>query len=123
MQVVNYGIKSMDQVMKEFGEAYEAARLRKPYAPRIGVSFSSLEVARRVLTPKRLALLRLIKKHDPKSLYALAKHARRNFSSVLRDVEFLVQHGLIILRRERGSPRRSIRPNVGYDAINLWIGI
>lgn len=68
-------------------------------------------------------MIRLIRSREPRSIYALAKIARRSFPSVLEDVQTLARHGLLRLPREKGSPRRAIRPRVEYDAINLWIGL
>lgn len=108
--------------MADFKRAFEAARLRLPYKTVRETNFTSLEAARNFLTPKRLQILRLIKKQNPKSIYQLAKFCRRSFPSVLGDVELLARHGLLQLDRSKVS-RRSIHPNVAYDRIVLTISI
>jgi predicted transcriptional regulator len=123
LRVVAFGVQSHREFMREFSEAFEAAQRGKPFAPREGVSFTSLEAVRNFLTPKRLALLQLIKKRSPNSLYALAKFAGRSFPSVLKDVELLSRHGLVKLTKEKNSPRRSVHARVSYDAIHLCIGV
>ena len=123
LRVVEFGIKTTDELLADFAEAFEAARLRMPYTPREGVYFADLATMRKVLTPKRLEILRTIKKEQPASVYQLAKLVRRGFSAVLRDVEFLVQRELIKLPRAQKTSRRARRPSVDYDAINVCIGI
>ncbi|MBI5884161.1 MAG: hypothetical protein HZB91_13785 [Elusimicrobia bacterium] len=123
MRVVTIGIKSEPEAMREFATAFDAAQKRLPVKVGEEVSFTSLEAARNFLTPKRLQAIRLIKEKAPESIYRLAKLAGRSFPSMLRDVNLLSRHGLVKLRRIPASPRRSVHPEVGYDAINLWIGI
>lgn len=123
MKVMTIGIKSWTEAARDFEEAFEAARRRVPFEPRTGVYFTSLEAARKFLTPKRLQLIHLIKEMSPRSIYRLAKAAGRSFPSVLKDIEILSRHGLVKLAREKSAPRRVVRPSVGYDAISLWIGV
>jgi predicted transcriptional regulator len=123
MRVMTIGIKSEKEAMKEFEAAFCAAQNRSPFKAARGVYFTSLEAARKFLTPRRLEILHSIKERAPKSLYELAKTVRRSFPSVLRDVEILSRHGLVKLTRTRESVRQAIHPRVGYDAINLWIAI
>ena len=123
MRVLTFGIKSFEDVFRDVEDAFDAIRLKRPFPPRKGVYFTSLEAARNFLTAKRLGLLRLIKTWHPNSIYRLAKLARRSFPSVLRDVELLERHGLLRLSNTKGSRRKSVTPAVGYDAINLWIPV
>ena len=123
MKVITFGVQSAQEGRREFVAAFEAARLRKPFSLRKGVYFTSLEAVRNFLTPKRLALLHVIKERSPRSLYALAKFSKRSFPSVFKDIEVLSKHGLVRLARDRQSRRRSVLPSVEYDAIHLWIGV
>lgn len=123
MKVVSIAIKSRQDVLTDFAEAFEAAQKRLPFKARRGIYFTSLEAVRNFLTPKRLELLHLIKEKNPRSIYELAKISGRSFPSVLRDTELLTRHGLLKLPRVKDSSRRAIHPSVDYDAINLWIGI
>jgi len=123
MKVVTFRIKDEDSAMQEFHKAFEAARHRGAMAPKSKVYFTSLEAARNFLTPKRLALLRLIRLRRPRSIYELAKLAQRSFPSVFKDVDRLAKHGLIGLSRARNSARRAVHPTVAYQAINLWISV
>ncbi|MBI3552130.1 MAG: ArsR family transcriptional regulator [Elusimicrobia bacterium] len=124
MKVMEFGIKSSEEADREFIEAFEAARRGLPYdGPRNAVYFTSLEVMREFLTPKRLALLRMIKEKNPSSIYQLAKMARRSFPAVSKDIKLLRRHGLVSMAKQKSSPRGAVQPSVGYDAISLWIGV
>ena len=123
MKVMTIGIKSEKDAINEFGRAFEAAHKRTPFKPVKGAYFTSLEAVRNFLTPKRLALVHMIKEKSPRSIYWLAKLAGRSFPSVLKDVNVLAKHGLITLTREKNSPRHTVQPSVSYCAINLWIGL
>ncbi|MBI5243221.1 MAG: hypothetical protein HY922_05965 [Elusimicrobia bacterium] len=123
MKVMMIGIKGRREALREFEQAFEAARRSLPFERQTGVYFTSLEAARRFLTPKRLELIRLIKERRPHSLYELAKLASRAFPGVFQDVQLLFRHGLVKLGREKRTPRNPVHPQVGYDAISLWIGL
>src|SRR5689334_18265514 len=99
MKVKEIGIKSLHESREDFKTAFLAAQKKLPFKPKKGTYFTSLEAARNFLTPKRLHLLHVIKNKNPKSLYELAKLAERGFSSIVRDVNVLSQHGLIQLTK------------------------
>ena len=105
MKVMTIRIRSKKALWKD---VVKAVRTRQPLKPKTAVYFTSLEAARNFLTPKRLELLRAIKAKNPKSIYGLAKIMRRNFSSVLKDVELLTRHGLVKLTKDRQSRRRAV---------------
>ena len=123
MKVMTIGIKSETDAMHEFERAFEAAHKRTPFKSVSGAYFTSLEAVRNFLTPKRLALIHIIKEKSPKSIYSLAKLAGRSFPSVLKDVNVLSKHGLVTLTKEKESLRHAVHPSVNYSAINLWIGL
>lgn len=123
MKVMTIGIKSENDAMKEFERAFESAHKRTPFTPIKGAYFTSLEAVRNLLTPKRLALVHIIKERSPRSIYGLAKLADRSFPSVLKDVNILSKHGLITLTKEKESARHIVQPSVNYSAINLWISL
>lgn len=122
-RVVSFSIQNDAEAHREFKAAFEAARGRTPFKPVQGSSFSSLKAVRNFLTPKRLELLHLVKTKEPRSIYALAKLAKREFPSVLRDIDLLSRHGLVKLSRSTQSRRGPVLPEVGYDAIHVWIGV
>ncbi|MBI4270532.1 MAG: hypothetical protein HY615_09370, partial [Candidatus Rokubacteria bacterium] len=72
-RTLTIGIKSIDQALRDFGETFEAVRAGKRISRHEGVYFTSLEAARNLLTPRRVALLRAIRSRRPGSIYELAK--------------------------------------------------
>ena|SRR5260370_1188161 len=123
MRIKEIGIRNLREGFDHFKAAFSSAQERQPFKRKEGAYFTSLEAARRFLTPKRLHLLHVVKEKSPQSLYALAKCSGRSFSSVVRDVRILSQHGLIQLTPRSTAPRHRVHPEVPYDVINIWIGI
>lgn len=81
-----------------------------------GVYFANFAAALSAFTEKRLELLRLIKKHSPRSINQLAKIAGRNFKNVHTDVTLFKNIGVISVP----TGRRPVEPlKVLYDAINI----
>jgi predicted transcriptional regulator len=88
------------------------------------VYFTSLEAARNLLTPRRLALLRAIRKKKPRSIYELAKIVGRNLKNAQTDLQLLERYGLVTLTEGRSRANRRIRiPKVSSDEISLKIAI
>ena len=59
------------------------------------LSFDSFETMTRVLTPKRLALLRHLHRQPSASVAALSRAVKRDYKRVHEDVEALAMAGLI----------------------------
>ena len=83
-------------------------------------SFGSLEAMRKVLTPKRLELLQIIRRERPASIYALAKLTGRDLRNVQEDVAMLARLDLVRLSRGKHA-RAGVSPRVEYDQIRLDI--
>ena len=68
------------------------------------------------LTPARMALLESLKALGPVSIYALAKHTKRNYSNVHRDCAALEGHGLVEKDAEDRVfvPWSEVRINVAF---------
>ncbi len=77
------------------------------------VSFESWDGLSRVLTGRRLELLRHLRHHPAASIAALARALRRDYKRVHEDVEALVAAGLMV-RDEAGL-------RIGYDEIRTSI--
>ncbi len=86
------------------------------------VSFESLEDMRKVLTERRLELLRAIKRVQPKSIYELAHAVNRDIKNVRDDLLLLKNVGLVSLKREDAA-RSIVVPVVQYDRINIAVAI
>lgn len=117
-------IRTIDEALEGFKQTYKAVQSGKRVAERRGVYFTSLEAARNLLTPRRLALLRAIRKHKPSSIYQLAKVVGRNLKNVQTDLQLLEQYGLVILAESRSRYNRRVKiPQVPSDEISLKIAI
>ena len=117
-------IRSFDEALDGFRQTFRALQAGKRVARRRGVYFTSLEAARNLLTPRRLALLRAIRKHKPQSVYQLAKAVGRNLKNVQTDLQLLEQYGLVTLAESRSRDNRRAKiPRVSPDEISLKIAI
>lgn len=91
---------------------------------REGVYFTSIEAARNLLTPRRLALLRAIRTKRPASIYDLAKIVGRDLKNVQGDLRTLEHYGLVRMNRGRSAGKRQVRiPHVLFGEIALKIAI
>ena len=72
------------------------------------------------LTPKRLEVLRLVRRHRPASLRELAGLARRDPKNVLADVKALETLGLIESEGRRGERYRK-RPRTEFGRIEVHV--
>jgi len=111
--------KFFDRVAKKLS-AIDKGRM--PGSLEENLSFESLEAFRKILTPKRMELLRLIRHERPSSLYALAKLARRDLKNVRDDIALLKKLGLVDLRSDR-NVRAVVIPRVNYDELKVAIAI
>ncbi|HYE49370.1 MAG TPA: hypothetical protein VEB20_07265 [Azospirillaceae bacterium] len=89
-------------------EAGEAVRARH-------VSFESWEALTRVITPRRLDLLKHLRRNPAVSIAALARSLGRDYKRVHEDVDILVQAGLVD-RDESGL-------HTDYDEIRTTIAL
>ena len=123
-RTLTIGIKSIAQGLKDFGETFDAVRAGRRVRRQEGVYFTSLEAARNLLTPSRLALLRAIRNRRPGSIYELAKMVSRDLKNVQQDLRILERHGLVRMSRRRGVGKRKVRiPRAMFGAIQLKIAI
>jgi predicted transcriptional regulator len=110
---VTVGIRSTEEVLAEAAatmKAVAAGRTVKPKRRRL--FFTSPDALRRFLTPKRIDLIRLIRRHRPSSLHELATLANRDFKRVYEDVKALAETGLVELSQDEG---RKVTPHVAEE--------
>ena len=117
-------IKPVVDALKEFRETFKATAAGRRPRRREGVYFTSIEAARNLLTPNRLALLRAIRTKRPGSIYELAKLVGRNLKNVQDDLHILEHYGLVRLSRGRRSGKRKVRvPEALFGEIAMKIAI
>ena len=85
---------------------------------------TSIEAARNLLTPNRLALLRAIRMKRPGSIYELAKITGRDLKNVQDDLRLLERYGLVRIGHGRSSGKRKVRiPQAVFKEIAFRIAI
>jgi predicted transcriptional regulator len=103
-----------DEASRRFVDAWHRAERGESFQER-HLAFESWDVLSRVLTAKRMELLRYVRRHKVTSVRALAKALGRDYSNVHADVQALTSAGLL------DSSDGGVR--VDYDAIETRIAI
>jgi predicted transcriptional regulator len=88
---------TLDDMGRRFVDAWhraERGELAQENAER-HVGFETFETFSRIMTPRRLELLRHVHRHPARSIRALAMALGRDYRRVHEDVEALVQAGLL----------------------------
>lgn len=99
---------------RRFIDAWRRAKRGKVFSER-HLAFESWDALARVLTGKRMELLRYVRRHKVTSVRALAKALNRDYSNVHADVQALTKAGL--LNTADGGL------HTDYDAIETKIAI
>lgn len=84
--------------------------------PRV-LSFQDPEQIQRLLTPRRLELLRSVMEDSPESIRQLADRLNRNVSDVHDDVTLLEEYEIVVFEQNG----RAKRPVVPYDEIEIAV--
>jgi predicted transcriptional regulator len=111
---VSVGGALKEETTQRFVDAWNRAERGKAFHER-HLAFESWDALARVLTGKRMELLRYVRRHRVESVRALAKALDRDYSNVHADVQALVAAGL--LDTSDGGVRAD------YDAIETKIAI
>src|ERR1700733_8496316 len=111
---VTVGGAREDEASRRFIDAWHRAERGETFHER-HLAFESWDALARVLTGKRMELLRYVRRHDVASVRALAKALGRDYSNVHADVQALTAAGL--LDATDGGLRAD------YDAIETKIAI
>jgi predicted transcriptional regulator len=82
--------------------------------------FSNVREMGKVLTPKRLELLKVIRDQRPESIRAVAELTGRNVKNVAEDLELLASLGLVEMEAH-GSPGKKRAPRVGYETLTVEV--
>lgn len=107
---------TVDDMGRRFIDAWHRAERGERMNER-HLSFDSFETLARVLTPKRMELLRHLHRNPAASIKALAKAVGRDYRRVHENVETLAEAGLV--DRENDSTGLS----APYDAIEARIAL
>jgi len=117
-------IKPAEEALKGFRETFKDVEAGRRVRRRDGVYFTSIEAARNLLTPNRLALLRAIRTKRPGSIYELANLVDRDLKNVQDDLRLLEKYGVVRMSTRRSRGKREVRvPEALFAQIALKIAI
>ena len=103
-----------DEAARRFVDAWRRAERGECFHER-HLAFESWDTLARVLTGKRMELLRYVRRHNVTSVRALAKALERDYSNVHADVQALKAAGLL--------DAKSGTIHADYDEIETKIAI
>jgi len=112
-------IEGLEEAGKRVAEVYNKTKAGKKIASEEILAFENLEALRRVLTSRRISLLRIVRAKKPKTIYALAKLANRAYPNVFQDVKILEELGLIALEEDNNG----LEPIAKYNALKITISV
>ena len=115
-------VRSLEEDLEEIVDALKRVERGEEFHEE-KIVVESLDVLRKILTPERLRILQVIRSEKPGSIYELAKLLDRDRAAVVRDLEYLQQLGLVEFEEEKHGKRRSRRPIVPYDEIEVSIPV
>lgn len=113
------GVKRLDETFREAGEAFEQASKSKAVKQKRAVYFASLKEMRRVLTERRLDILKTIRDTKPSSVYELAKTLDRDLKNVLQDLSYLQELGIVTVSK---TGIKKV-PHFDYDRISIEVAV
>ncbi len=117
-------IKSADKALEEFRQTFKEVEAGRRVTKREGIYCTSIEAARNLLTPNRLALLRAVRSGRPGSIYELSRMVNRDLKNVQDDLRILETYGLVRMADATRSGKRRVRvPRSMFDQIQLEIAI
>jgi predicted transcriptional regulator len=103
-----------EEATRRFVDAWHRAERGDSFHERY-LAFESWDALVRVLSAKRMELLRYIRRHNVTSIRSLSKALKRDYSNVHADVQALTAAGLV------DTTRGGVRAD--YDAIETKIAI
>lgn len=103
-----------EEASRRFADAWHRAARGEAFHER-HLAFESWDALARLLTGRRMELLRYVRRHDVSSIRALAKALGRDYSNVHADVQALAAAGLL------EASDAGLRAD--YDAIETKIDI
>jgi len=119
---VKVGIKDIKTALDDFVETGKSLQREKRMKKEAGVYFTSVEAFRKVLTPRRMEVLHVIRTENPSSIHELSRILKRDIKNVSVDVKYLSQVGFIEMLSSR-TEARAIAPSVNYEKIVFEISV
>ena len=110
-------IKSPNQALLDFKQAFKAVAARKHKGEHYEISFDNKKDFDRFV--KNIGILSLINKLKPKSVYELAKIVEMDVSNLNKIILFFEEAGVIRVIRKKVAGRTVTMPLVEYDTIEF----
>lgn len=95
MKTFSIRIQSLDNALAETASVWKDAERGRKVKPSTGIGFASYADLHRVLTPKRLEIVRTLVGQGPLSIREVARRVDRDFKGVHSDVVALTNAGVI----------------------------
>lgn len=95
MTTLKVKIESLDETMEVLADAMKAATGQSAPRSECSFSFPSWEAMHRVLTPKRLEIMKVMTGQGPLTKREVARRVGRDFKAVHADLETLLNSGVI----------------------------
>ena len=119
---IKIGVKDLRTVLDETRETMDRIAAGQGAQKVQDVNFTSYEAMRKILTPRRLELLHVIKEQSPGSVNQLAQFLGRDTKNIHDDLAILANVGLIELRKTTKGKNKVI-PCVTVDKIQVEITV
>lgn len=94
-KVLKFGIAPVTQQRERTLAIAAGTRRRETNEPRVW--FPSVSAMARVLSDENMALLKIIREHNPESMHALAKAAGKQAPNISRSLHTMAEYGLVKL--------------------------
>ena len=107
---IQISVGSVSGALDRFGKAWQLAEKGEARTAEVRLSFESLPLLLKNLTPARWTLLEQLKRNGPLSISELARRLGRHYKNVHTDVSRLIELGLI----ERRADQRVV---VAWDIV------
>ena len=95
MTTLKVKIESLEQTMEALADAMNAATGQTVPPGECSLTFPSWEAMHRVLTPKRLEIVKAMTGQGPLTMREVARRVGRDFEAVHADLDTLVNSGVI----------------------------
>jgi predicted transcriptional regulator len=112
LKTLNVIFTTNEDFMQELKKSFESKI--KDTNLNSSISFDSIETYKRLMTSNKLEILLVVARHQPDSIYQLAKLIRREFPHVLKDCRSLEKFGFIKLIESDG-PKKQFAPRLVFD--------
>lgn len=92
---ITVGIKRERDINREFVEAWKQAERGALKEPEVRLYFLDVATLQRVLSERRVALLKVLRRIGPSSIRSLAAATERDYRNVYDDIQLLLKAGLV----------------------------